>query len=521
MERADRSLKGGDAITDLRLETLFAEFDPSCLHGQYVCGRTLPAVPDSWQVVQFAGWTLAHHAALPVLDLVDANGAQVGWLLGHLIDPAGEVAASKVSTPHAVEDEDFGRRVGEWLYTHGGRYLAVLVRPEALVYPDPYTLLPALYRPDTACFSSSPFLLPDKDGGLVERSVAATLDVAGGHTQWYPLGTSPVEGVDQLLANHVLDLRTWRQSRLWPLSAPEPLTVEEAAERIAAAIEPVAVAAARVGSPRMGLTAGGDTRTVLAFLRPVVDDFRFVTLQLGDDLAQTDERWATRIAARFDLSHQMVPMRPVTEKETRLFFYRTGAMNGNLRARFTGPTWAAAIREPAIVLAGGGGDVLGAAHLRDIRGRKRYERLEKDGLEPDDILRIVGAPPELRERADALLAELPPMSAMDAVQVMLIESCAAPWHGTLTLPVPEMDPLLHPLTHRSVTEAALGVSLRDRLDNRLRRAVIASRWPELLEFPFNRDPVPVALRRRAGRAGGYGRAALRRIGHWSGRPRRA
>lgn len=433
-------------------------------------------------------------------------------MLGHAVDPvAGAFLASTVRAPVAADDQDFDGRFGKWLYEHGGRFVAVLIQPRPLVYPDGYALLPVLFRAETECIASSPFLLPDRDGRLVQAPVATTVDVAGGLSEWFPLATTPLEGVDRLLSDHVLDLQTWRQHRHWPMRAPEPMSVEEAAERIAAAIEPSALAAARAGHPRMGLTAGGDTRAVLACARAVVDEFEFVTIVPDDDDARTDEVWASKISSRFGLAHRVVRTVPATPEDERLFFYRTGALNGNLRSRGTGPTWAAALRTPGPVLAGGAGDVLRAGHVPDLKGWKRYARLETDALDPADVLQAMGAPPELRDRAEALLAGIPPMAALDALQLVLNESCSSCWHGTLTLPVPEMDPLLHPLTQRAVTEATLGVPLQDRLDDRLRKAVIALRWPELLEFPFNRDPFPVLLRRRLARARGYARAARRRI----------
>jgi hypothetical protein len=160
---------------------------------------------------------------------------------------------------------------------------------------------------------------------------------------------------------------------------------------------------------------------------------------------------------------------------------------------------------------GGAGEVLRADEVRRTRRWRRLEGLGKDALEAVDVLRFAHAPLELRHRAEEWLAGLPPMSAVDALQLLLIEMRNSCWYGTLTLAFPERNPLLHPLTHRAVTEAALGVPLRDRLADRLRLAVITSRWPELLEIPVNRDPRPIVWRRRMSRARGYAGAAIRRV----------
>jgi hypothetical protein len=487
---------------DVRLEELVEEFDFSYLHGQYACGRHLSVVPDRWRVAQVEDLTLTHHESLPALDLTDAGGNRLGWLLGHPVDPeACAFPASPVRAPIAADNEDFEQRFGDWLYRHGGRFVAILAQPEPLAFPDPYALLPVLFRSETECIASNPLLLPDRDGGLTRAGVVS---------QWFPLATTSLEGVDQVLANHVLSLKTWRQRRHWPKRAPEPTTVEAGAERIAATIEPVAVAAARAGNARMGLTAGGDTRVLLACMRGVVREFEFVTLLLGDDLATTDAIWAPTIATRFGLAHRMVGKQTSTPRDVRLFHYRTGAMNGEVRGWSLGPTWAE-LGTPSPFLAGGAGEVLRAQHFRGLRRIKGFERAQSDVLEPADVLRLSGAPPELRDRAEEWLAGLPRLAALDALQLLYIELVKACWYGTSTLAFPERDPALHPMTHRSVTEAALGVPFRDRWNDRLRTAVVRSRWPDLLDIPFNRDPLAIVWRKHLSRARGYTRAAIRRV----------
>ena len=501
----------------MTLDELAHEFDPSYLDGHYVLGRSLPAVPDGWRVARLEEWTLAHHDALPALDLVDVDGVQLGWILGHPIDAAaGEILTTTASVPVGAADLDFEQRFGDWLYTHGGRFAALLLRPRPLVYPDAYGLLPVLFRAETECLSSSLFLLPDGDGRLVEAPLAATLGVAAGRSELFPFATTPLRGVDAVVANHRLDLTTWRCRREWPTAAPEPLTVEEAAERVATAIEPSVVAAARAGNPRMGLTAGGDTRAVLACMRGIVDAFEFVTFAFEDDTSTTDLVWSPRIASRFGLNHRIVSRQPSTLRDARLYLYRTGAMNNEARGRFGGPTYAA-LGSPAPWVAAAAGEVLRASEVRTRKGWNRLRHGGADALTPPDILRFAAAPAELQARAEDWLCGLPQLTAADALQLLLIEMRNSCWYGTLTQAFPVRQPPIYPLTHRAVTAAALSTTLDDRLEDRVRTSVVAARWPELLEIPFNRAPLSVAAQRRLRRLRGYARAGVRRLGLRVGR----
>jgi hypothetical protein len=501
------------AISRVALEDLAAEFGPSELQGHFVLGRSLPMLPEGWEVQRLEGWLLAAAPQLPVVKLVDTSGAQAGWVVGHPIDVRGRriVAGGSeaLTVPVGVSDSRFEERFDDWLFGFGGRYAAVVVHPRPRVVQDACGIFAVLYSAELEAVASSLFLLPDRDGRLRESDLVAILDV---HTtsRDYPFGTTPVAHARQLFANHALDLRTWEVSRCWPRGALDEQEVTTLAEAVAEICEAMVVAAVRVGRPRMGLTAGGDTRVMLACARPVADEIDFFTLSYEDGLGATDLRWAPVLADRFGLQHRVVPWRPPTDRDVRLWLYHTSSMTGEPRGRFAGPT-KRSLGGSGPFLAGTNGAML---HGDYWQGAYRDPR----AMEPERLIdRGLHCPldPRFVAFTERWLEQLPPVGTVNALALWYLEMSDGPWASFLSAAFPDVRPLnVYPLTHRVVVEACLRTSPADRMADRLRRETIAARWPELMEIPFNQPSTRVAIERtvtyvhRKARAGA--RKAVRR-----------
>ena len=85
--------------------------DTSDLPGQFILGAGAVTAPAGWTVATVAGWTLAAHPALHRAALHGADGQPVGWLLGHAVTAAGELAAGTLTLPAARDLAQFGVRV--------------------------------------------------------------------------------------------------------------------------------------------------------------------------------------------------------------------------------------------------------------------------------------------------------------------------------------------------------------------------------------------------------------------------
>lgn len=490
---------------DTTLETLSREFELSALVGQYVLDRAGRIVPEGWRVSRLDGWTLASEPSVPVLELQDDAGAMLGWVLGHPIDLDRRVIVDDaVVTPVSVGDERFAERFHDWLHTLGGRFVAIPIRPSPCVLPDACATFPVLYSDSVEAVASSPFLLPDEHGRYPQSTLSELLDVHATQME-HLLGATAHARADMLMANHMLDLRAWEARRMWPTATLEDGDFAELAATVGEVTERALDAAFAVGGVRMGLTAGGDTRVLLACARRHVAELDLFTLSFEDGLGTTDLRWAAVLAERFELPHRVVPWQQGTEQDVRLWLYRTGGMSGEPRGRYAAATFAK-VAGPGPFVAGTNGGMMHSEYWeREYRG--------SGALTARDVVHALHEPDhlELVRRAQRWCEELPPQTRANTIALAFLEGFDTPWAGLQTLAFPESRPLnVYPLTHRAVVDACLRTPVEHRLADRLRPAVIEPRWPELLEFPFNKKPASVVVRTTLRRGAAKARAGPRK-----------
>jgi hypothetical protein len=495
-------------VKELRvsLDELGREFGPEELSGHFVFGRSLPVSPEGWGIRRKDGWLLASAPDLPVIDVVDPSGQALGWIVGHPVDIESRCIVSGESrSPVGVGEANFDERFEDWLYGFGGRLVAIVLGPSPRVLPDACATFAVLYSPELEAVASSVSLLPNREGLLPASDYVTIFEVERSQRDFY-FGTTPVEHVRQLYANHALDLRTWQVERRWPRGPLDEGDVTSLGATVAEVGEAIVVAAANVGGARMGLTAGVDTRVMLACGRPVKDEIDFFTLAFEDGLGSTDLRWAPVIAERYGLRHRVVRWQPATEADVRLWLYRTGCMSGEPRGRYSGPTFRAI---------GGTGPFLAGTNGAMMRGEywARWYRSPK-ALQPDQLVgHVFHCPldPRFITFTEGWLEGLPPLSVANTLALWFQEMADGCWAASQTAAFPDVRPVnIYPLAHRTVVEASLRTPDRDRLADRLHHAAIEARWPELLEVPFNKASTTVVLHRTLTRAARKARAGTRK-----------
>ena len=201
-----------------------------------------------------------------------------------------------------VGELDFVTRLRQTLYAHGGRWAAIVVAPPGRIYVDPMASLPVLFDPQTGTLASSPFLLLDPDGTIADSPLVD--EVAVYRTgRFYPLGATSHARARLVLPSHEVDLATFEQTRTWPAGPLQRVDPADAVGRIAHIIDATVAAVASEGNAVLPLTAGGDSRMLLACARPVVDQLTLFTVRYPDTTGRTDARRAADLAARYQLPH--------------------------------------------------------------------------------------------------------------------------------------------------------------------------------------------------------------------------
>lgn len=143
------------------------------------------------------------------------------------------------------------------------------------------------------------------------------------HEYRWPTSASPFKELRHLLPNHWLDLTTGRCQRYWPSAPLESLSVDTAVDRLMVLLPGLVRAAVARHDVVLSLTAGIDSRMVLAAARGVVDRVRLMSLRQGRQPDHhPDIEIPARLLGRLGLTHDVVRASASMSPEFALQFKR-------------------------------------------------------------------------------------------------------------------------------------------------------------------------------------------------------
>jgi hypothetical protein len=465
---------------------LHAQYHTSDLPGQFMLSTDTVQIPDGWRTYSLGRWILAGHSALPFFEIHAGDGTPIGWLLGYPIDPDGNLITSKVVLDEDATNALTPERFETFLYRFGGRYAAVLLAGVmARVYLDPCGSLSVVYCPSQKLVASTPSLIPYGPDVRDDDALITTLGLPES-AEMFPLGLTAKLGVERLLPNHYLDLDEWRSVRNWP---PGPIQdiddVQDAVSRIGTRVRRnIGAMASR--SPHLALTAGQDSRMLLACAREFSDVLTCFTTW-SDMTSKVDCDVANRICRRFGLKHVGLRFQDPRLYEVGEWLFRTGFSLGGL------PGWrgASAVRKlnPRRV------DLSG--HIGEL-ARANYWGAEVPSSEevaPARLTAICGFPPNstTKPRFQEWLAGLSFLEPDRILDFFYLEQRLGCWAGIIPYGVAEDGQcLVFPLCHREIIALMLALPHRYRWNGALPIDIVRREWPELLEYPIN---TPLGIQR--------------------------
>ena len=255
--------------------------------------------------------------------------------------------------------------------------------------------------------ATSPSLIPDL---VRNRDLSHAVDPRVTKA-FYGFGLTPYHGVKRLLPNHFLDLETFASVRHWPPSGLAPYMPEaEAADRLVAGVAALLRdIGSRFDAVRISLSAGRDSRAVLALCRPLVaaagDKVTAFTTRRGDVWSRVDVATAAKLAERAGIRHEIVEGKSqiaATDEEVARAFVRFGEAKWGPILKSAAASTPPKGGSRKIHLPGMGGEV--------ARGYYWDGRMPRpQDVEPPALLRRVGMPavPETVAAAAAWLEGLP------------------------------------------------------------------------------------------------------------------
>jgi len=459
------------------------KFSHEALVGQFIITTREQAIPTGWRAESHGRWTLGTSDPVPVIPVHNQTGGKAGWLIGHVITERGQflLPGNPAEAPVLGPVDDFGAFVDRL----NGRFVAVDLRsPDPRVFPDGQASLAAVWSEAEQCVASTTTLIPRSAATpfLVERILLTDIPYSDG---MYPLGLTHRAGVERLLPNHVLDLGSWQHRRRWPLApidrAADPHAV---AALVGSAVRSALGAVHAVFPLDLTLTAGRDSRMMLACAGPWRDEIRAYTCYVGDLMSWRDVTVATRIAQATGITHRVLAARS-GRRELVDWVVRTGAEAGETRGWRHGRAFAD--QSP------GRATITGVAAWISTIGKRRLNFL-KQPITPERVLTRCKAPPrkEYLDRAADWLANLSSIDDVAISDLLLIEQRQGCWAGVIEYgELGESSARLSPMTSGTIIHAVLRLPMEYRIGRRLHLDVIERNWPELLEFPFNEDvPTP-------------------------------
>lgn len=450
------------------------------LVGQFVVSFGANRGPSEWLSDRIGDWHLARHPGLPVMSLLGEADRRVGWLMGYPIGEADTLLADgeRVPVPGPALASEVAREA--FIYAFGGRFAVMLLEGEPRFYLDPCGSLSAVYCARQRMIASTPTLIP-YDGASRDR-VGLALDIGIPHTEgMYPLDMTPRYGVERILPNHYLDLQDWQTIRHWPKRPLAPVSsVDEAVADIAALVKRNIGAVIAATPTYLKLTAGWDSRMLLACARAWASRLELFTAEIGDEGAATDCDTARRIAKRFGLRHRVLRREPARDEDLEEWMFRIGYSTSERRG-WRAVTMYKRLPGGHAVLAGNAGEVARAYYWND-------GDTETTVITPERLVAHCDCPlvEETLQRARAWLDSVPSTNAFDILDLFMIEQDMGGWASVIQYA--ECDPgfAIFPLSHRGIVERMLGLPASYRRAGRLPRDIIALEWPALLEWPINR-----------------------------------
>jgi hypothetical protein len=296
-----------------------------------------------------------------------------------------------------------------------------------------------------------------------------------------PGDLSPWSGVRRLLPNHVLDLRTGAVSRVWPRSQPAPQALDTVVTETAALFRGQLDAARRRWPLALLVTAGSDSRLLLAACRDFIDDVVCVTIDVQgfdpDDVATPGV-----LAEKLGFRHEVVVAEPAPTSE---FWARYEAHSPAALPQYAANAEAlAAVVHDRVAVTGHAAGV----PKRIYRGSRFSTQLSGSRL----ALELGFG--ESRFAQDAMqtwLTDVGTGAGYDVRDLLYWEQRAGTWVPSWLL---EYDLVwrdcLVPFACRQLltTMLAAPVGERSKPEYTLWRRVAEECWPEVLDRPFGGNP---------------------------------
>lgn len=444
----------------------------SSYHHYIISARPLEKLPKEVLLRTYFGLELGYFPGSTVTELVSGSGVLEGICLGTVLDlQNGSFSPHRITIPQAV-----GENLEKFLYTLGGSWIAILKTTSGVqFFVDACGSKPLVYSNEKQVVASSAAMILDDQEYEIELRKEANLPHWFERDLYFPAGMTAHWSVHRLLPNHSLNFSDWKTKRIWPLEPFGPLSKDEALDRIISATRVALRISNRQTDCMIPLTAGNETRGLLALLRGIADESQFFTATMPGSFI--DQGCASRLVRKFKLKHKFFSVRRRTDKECIFWQRNAGSCVGgvNMFNRLSENF------DPSVEISGLGGEI--------GRGFLWLSTDKPDGkVNASDLLKRLKLPDnkQFEIELQKWIENFPQFDLFTLLDCAYIEHRMATWAFPQTVARDIVGPQIYPLITRKIFTAMMSAPPDFRKSGQLFKAIVEKEWPELLVLPINR-----------------------------------
>lgn len=242
------------------------------------------------------------------------QGNQSLTLVGYILDPDNPDASDIDITTSLMGGISNFDRILERSCTFGGRWILIVDDGKQVrLFHDAAGLRQVFYADvhytsEIWCASQPGMIAEQLKWGMDSRAIDFINASKQRDTEyWWPGDSCPYKEIKHLLPNHYLNLDSGSSYRYWPDRPLEKLPLEEVVGKTAKTIQGLLQSAANRYDLAVSLTAGWDSRLVLAASRTIRDKVSYVTVrQVGMPYNHADIVVAALLLSQLGLKHHVV-----------------------------------------------------------------------------------------------------------------------------------------------------------------------------------------------------------------------
>lgn len=450
---------------------------------QFLLSRDADLELPGWITHSAEGWYLRHAPDLPYVMLSDERGQQVGILLGRAVDAQGQALQRERKLDLVSGSEDFLDRFEKFIEGCAGRYVVVLMAPDAQrLYLDPVGDLAAVYDAENARAGSTNVIVQARD--FIDNPIMPFGRVRTGELA-YTMGHTRDADVKRLLASHFLDLARMVPVRHWPRpdldleTRHDPSDVLAINDEITARLSQITCEFLRTEKVILPLSGGRDSRCLLGAGIEEMRRAEFLFTWRFHRQSGKDSERAKEICSMLDLPHQEFKFQRLTRPMRMEYLLRNGyAILGT------------ALQSLAISESIPGGHVMLRGNIMGILRATNWQRQREGVLNLAHALKRLRSGFSSEERMEHLGGEF--MAYFDAMprnaqnkiydiawtDIVLTHGQGARSYGTV------QNFILNPFNDRRLLQLSMQLPVRYRFSDAAYDRIVETTLPQLEGVPY-------------------------------------